>query len=327
MNKISKIPDDFLVEKSLSDEQIELLIAQINRFYELREKNIELDKVKVDDRGLIFLNEGTIIHGISSFKVGVLENIQKIGIITGQALGIPEDGETFYCADFHRVDRDMAMDEFNREFTYIDGRCPFGNGRRGAMTLAFVIDPIKEGEELLSYDCYRDTTNGIITRGFTNERGLLDNSNKLSSILYGVPSNLINGIVLGNRLLENKDVLNLIIKLFPKCYISSIDGVIIYNPEIDMKYSEVVELRASKYVLNFQKKLMEEELARSKNETNKIKKLYDDFIEQVIQNCPEEEVARLLMENKIYQGTMEQVLEYVKSVKNNCDERKKSTKL
>lgn len=327
MNKISKIPDGFLVEKSLSDEQMELLIAQINRFYELREKNIELDKVKVDDRGLIFLNEGTIIHGISSFKVGVLENIQKIGIITGQALGISEDGETFYCADFHRVDRDMAMDEFNRGFTYIDGRCPFGNGRRGAMTLAFVINPIKEGKELLSYDCYRDTINGIITKGFTNERGLLDNNNKLSSILYGVPSNLINGIVLGNKLLENKDVLNLIIKLFPKCYISSIDGVIIYNPEIDMKYSEVVELRASKYVLNFQKKLMEEELARSKSETNKIKKLYDDFIEQVIQNCPEEEVARLLIENKIYQGTMEQVLEYVKSVKNNCDERKKSTKL
>lgn len=327
MNKISKIPDGFLVEKPLSDEQIELLIAQINRFYELREKNIELDKVKIDDRGLIFLNEGTIIHGISSFKVGVLENIQKIGIITGQALGIPEDGETFYCADFHRVDRDMAMDEFNRGFTYIDGRCPFGNGRRGAMTLALIINPIKEGEELLSYDCYRDTTNGIITREFTNERGLLDNSNKLSSILYGVPSNLISGIVLGNKLLENKDVLNLIIKLFPKCYISSIDGVIIYNPEIDMRYSEVVELRASRYVLNFQKKLMEEELARSKNETNKIKKLYDDFIEQVIQNCPEEEVARLLMENKIYQGTMEQVLEYVKSVKNNCDERKKSTKL
>ena len=76
------------------------------------------------------------------------------GIITGQAFGIAEDGETFHCADFHRVKYDMSLANYNDQFPYNDGRCPFG--RRGKFTLAFVLYPDENLKALIFDSIYND---------------------------------------------------------------------------------------------------------------------------------------------------------------------------
>ena len=321
MNKVTSIPDNFLIELPINKEQERIFIEQINRFNELSNKKIELKSLKRDEKEKLFLPKGTMIHGISGFNLEKLESIKRTGIITGQAFGIPEDGETYYCADFYRVDKDMSMEEFNREFEFRDGRCPFGNGLRGKGTVAFIIEPTKESEELLSYDCYREGNNADITRSFTHSAGLLARKEKLSSILYGVPSNLIKGMVLGNKLLERTEIIKLMIKLFPNCYISTIDGSIIYDPINDKEYNEKVELRASNYTIRKQNEITQIELAYKKEAYTKLQKLYNSFIEQVIINCPEEEVIRLLKDNNIYQGTDKQILEYINRVKEEYREK------
>lgn len=317
MEKITSLPNDFLIEIPLAEEQEHILIEQINRFNELSKKELYPAGLEVDETGRVKLKEGTIIHGTSRFDVDTVDKISNSGILTGQAIGISEDGETFYCADFHRVHKDMSMQEFNESFNYVDGRCPFGNGRRGAKTLAFVIEPREEATELLSYDCYREGVEADITRSFTNMAGLLPQHDILSSVLYGVPSNMFCGIVLGNALLERKEIIKLMIKLFPDCYISTIDGVVIYNPSLDFNYSEVVELRAEKYVLEFKKKLLEDECARSLNEINELKDKNREIIDAIIAGCPSDMAARILIENNLFQGSYDYVREYV--------ERRKST--
>lgn len=323
MEKIQKIPEDFLIEIPLSPEQEEVLIEQINRFNELREKELYPFAMNITEDGRVLLKEGTIIHGMSGFSVDTLDKISNSGILTGQAIGIPEDGETFYCADFHRISKDMSMKEFNSNFTYVDGRCPFGNGRRGANTLAFVIEPREEATELLSYDCYRESIEADMTRSFTNMAGLLPQHDILSSVLYGVPSNLFCGIVLGNRLLEKNEIVKLIVKMFPDCYISTIDGVIIYNPSVDMNYNETIELRAEKYCLEFKKNLLEDEITKSQTELKNARILNQQIVDAMIAGCPSDVVARILLDNKLCQGTLEYAVDYVESRKKSVGKGKK----
>ena len=48
-----------------------------------------------------------------------------------------------------------------------------------------------------------------------------------SAILFGVPSNLIEGILVGREYENNIDILKKIKKLLPDCYICNLDGVVI----------------------------------------------------------------------------------------------------
>lgn len=324
MEKINELPSSFLMEIPLSEEQIAILLQQMNRFYAVRRMDFPQKEFVLDDQGKVLLEEGMLIHGVPRYTVSTLENICKTGILTGQAIGVPEDGETFYCADFHRISRNMSMKEFNENFSYVDGRCPFGNGRRGANSFAFLVRPIDEAKELLAYDCYRDgTKEAEITRSFTNCAGLLSQKEQLSSILYGVPSNLFCGVVLGNRLLEDKKTVELVVKMFPKCYLLTIDGVILYNPNVDKEYSPLVQLRAEKYVLSFQKRLVEDELESTRSEVQSLRANNQQLLHTMIVECPSEDVARILLENRFFQGTMEQVLEYIERVKSADMEQKK----
>ena len=69
MELVTEIPDGFLIEKPLTNEQINILIEQINRFNKLSELDISKKEVKLSEDGKIILPEGTIIHGISGFTV------------------------------------------------------------------------------------------------------------------------------------------------------------------------------------------------------------------------------------------------------------------
>lgn len=323
MEKIDKIPEDFLLEGQLSKEQEILFLEQINRFYELKEMELYPMDISVTDDNRVMLKEGTIIHGTSGFSVDMLDSIAKTGILSGQAIGIYEDGETYCCADFHKVSDSMGMNEFNNNFKYTDARCPFGNGYRGANSLAFVIEPREEAEELLKYDCYmEDTKESALTKSFVNIDGLPGNSRNSSSILYGVPSNLICGVVLGNNLIKRKEIIELITKMFPDCYISSIDGVIIYNPSIDKNFNEVVELRAEKYSLEFEKKCLENTIKEKDNQIARVYSEQQKFIDTMILECPSEYVANVLI--SIYPNirTVEDAMHFIDNSK--CNNKGKS---
>ena len=147
MEIISELPCGFLDELNLDNDRKNVLLEQINRFNRLSEIKISNKDIKLDILGNIIFPAGTIIHGTNDCNPDKIASIAKSGILTGQAVGISEDCETYYCADFHRVPNDITVEEFNSWFPYRDGRCPFGS--LGRNSLAFVAQPCEEIEELL----------------------------------------------------------------------------------------------------------------------------------------------------------------------------------
>lgn len=277
--------------EGISTEQAKALRAQIDRFIKLR----SLPRKEVEVGEFIRLPEGTLIHG-TPFDQDSLASIAEYGIITGQAFGIAEDGETYHCADFHRVKKDMALANYNDQFPYIDGRCPFG--RKGKFTLAFVLYPDKDMDELIAYDCYReDTKESETTKDFVNTAGLpVDDKSLASGILFGIPSNFINGIILGDNNL-NEEAVQYLINTFPGRFITRNTGEIIY------KNGDSMELVSAR-IKSIQRQI---ELEKSKDiieqreRSISMQKADSDKLWSAIATLPLEQIAQIY-EQIGYQG-------------------------
>lgn len=296
MEKISKIPDDFLVETELTLEQVRVLIEQINRFNELSEAYQSICEPELDKDGNLMFSKGTIIHGMKYFDKNKLNSISKTGILTGQAVGISEDCETYYCADFHRVKENITVDEYNLNFKINDGRSPFGKRRADISdNVAFVIVPNDKNRELLSYDCYREgTREAEVTRSFVRNMPL--DMEVGASILYGVPANCINGIIVGGKLLDDKSNIDFLIDKFPNSYIISAYGELIYNPaRKEVKDDEIVNLRREKALLLRDRRMALDTISKCESDIASMKVQYDSLWYQMLFNCSSQDIANVLI--------------------------------
>lgn len=317
---VDRIPDDFLIETDLTEEQKGILISQINRFNKLNDIYNKKASPILDMNGGVFLTKGSIIHGIRSYNENKLDNISKTGILTGQAVGVSEDCETYYCADFHRVRENISMNDYNEGFKINDGRCPFGKVRAdNSSKVAFVVVPNEYNRELLSYDCYRENTREAeITRSFINSMPI-DDRELGSSILYGVPVSCIEGIIVGGIILSDKAKIDFLIQKFPHCYITSAHGELIYNPSKNENLGdEVVELRRKLAYLECERRKKEYEMSKIISENTTLKENYDSLFETLIMNASVEDAINILSE-LWHQRVLE---EYVISIKNNYQQKR-----
>ena len=317
---VDRIPDDFLIETDLTEEQKEILISQINRFNKLNESYMKKASPVIDKDGGVFLTRGSIIHGIRTYNENKLDNISKTGILTGQAVGVLEDGETYYCADFHRVSEDISISNYNEEFKANDGRCPFGKVRSdNSSKVAFVVVPNEYNQELLSYDCYRENTKeSEIARSFINSMPIEDRE-KGASILYGVPVSCIEGIIVGGIILSDKAKIDFLMQKFPYCYIASAHGELIYDPSRNETLgNEVVELRRKLAYSECERRKKEYEMSKIISENTTLKENYNSLFEVLIMNASVEDAINILSE-LWHQRVSE---DYVISIKNNYQQKR-----
>lgn len=293
---VSKIPDNILMERELTDDQTKIFISQINRFNQLSELNKVSSDPNLNSSGRLLFSKGTLIHGIDNFDYDKLDSISKSGILTGQAVGISEDGETYYCADFHRVKDDISVLEYNSWFHYNDGRCPFGKRADISRSVAFIIVPDDESKELLSYDCYRDTSEGLVTRSFVNTMPLVDDKSVASSILYGVPANCFNGIVLGGKIVNDREKIEYLINKFPNCYITTCFGDILYNPnKKEVTMEEYRELSREVAINNSFRRLNDKYLSQKDKEIENLQEENKKLMESMFKVLSNEDIRSILM--------------------------------
>lgn len=327
---MNRLPDNFLVEGELTQEQLRIFLEQIDRFNKLNNSYSKVCGPSFDINGNLIFKKGTLIHGISRYSVDKLDSISKSGILTGQAVGKSEDGETYYCADFHRVKVDTSVYDYAINFSSNDGRCPFGNAiinsndvensRKHSehkmdisSSVAFVLTPNEYNRELLSYDCYRDgTRESDITKSFINMMPI-DDRELGSSILYGVPVCCLEGIIVGGRVLEDKSKIDYLISKFPNCYLISSFGELIYDPSKGDKLgNEIIGLRREKLSLERDKRMMSKEISDWKRGINIFKEQYDNLWNQMLFNCNSEDIANVLI-GLGWQGNINS--EYVENMK------------
>ena len=82
----------------------------------------------------------------------------------------------------------------------------------------------------ISDDDVKEFVNETYYDRFIIERKNKDDffTDRESAILFGIPSNLIEGILVGRKYEKNLDILKEIKSLLPNCYICNLDGVVIF---------------------------------------------------------------------------------------------------
>lgn len=199
------------------------------------------------ETGNVIFEEGTLIHCAHACDYSKLKSISEKGIISGDFLGIPEDGESFYCADFYRADKKMDSSElFERilESDQIFCRGPFGDLPKFRNKLAFIIEPRKDLAPLLDTDMYSLDNNDHIMQSELNllEEYKTEKKNQIAAIPYGLPPNAISGIIAGDSLLQNKEYIQMLKNLFPESYILTREGKVFFDSILSKEEKETVKI-------------------------------------------------------------------------------------
>mgnify|MGYP004495237229 FL=1 len=100
------------------------------------------------------------------------------------------------------------------------------NSNNDAIKMLLNGDILSNG---ISDDEVKEFVNPDYYEKFIKDRRNKDDffTDRESAILFGVPSNLIEGILIGKEYESNIDILKEIKKLLPDCYICNLDGVVI----------------------------------------------------------------------------------------------------
>lgn len=166
------------------------------------------------------LPQGTLLHG-TTYSPETIKAIKATGILSGEFVGVPEDSETHYCADFFRVPHDMTLKKYQAWITEMEditgSRIKKQRMERSRLAtplsrnkqITFIVDSRQtEIAGLLQQDAYDEGADPKL-RAIVNDQALLDphgdkQTRRLSAILCGVPSNAINGIVVSSELTEQE---------------------------------------------------------------------------------------------------------------------------
>jgi len=198
----------------LGQEGMALLDAQLKLWSELNGRALYSPLRESLKAGGGVLPAGTLLHGIRRFSEAVVASIASRGIMSGELLGIAEDGETHGCADFFKMPADMTVREY---MAYVMSPIQEGVMRssRGERLLtrgvAFIVDPSAEGmSELLTHDGYTYPA----MQSFINapsSRTSLDTA----AVLGGVPHGAIAGILADEQLLKDTNAVQTLRNNFP----------------------------------------------------------------------------------------------------------------
>ena len=94
-------------------------------------------------------------------------------------------------------------------------------------------EKIKSGDildtEFINDEDVKEFVNEWYYDKFIEERKAKDDffTDRESALLFGVPANMIEGILVGRDYEKNKDIINEIKKMLPNCYICNLDGKVI----------------------------------------------------------------------------------------------------
>lgn len=204
-------------DKPLSDDDMEKVRRQWQLVHELSTAKVPNEISIRRAAGLPELPRGTLAHG-TRFDLDKMRSIAERGVISGELMGIPEDGETHYCADFFRVPEDMNIGEYVAWYDSLEpqeGTSRITKGRmernylarrtsHGEAVTILVATGSPEARMLMEQDAYRD--------GFESMKTIISylpidrngpRAKRVAAILCGIPASLISGLILPEKITKN----------------------------------------------------------------------------------------------------------------------------
>jgi hypothetical protein len=216
------------MEQKLGAEGMALLDRQLQVWQQLNERPLHSplrDSLRTGDTTL---PQGTLLHGMGMhalFDEAALSSVARLGIVSGELMGVHEDAETHGCADFFKVPADTTVDQYMK---YSKETVQVGNIRRGrgerllGRGVVFIVDPNAEGmNELTDHDGYTDPEMQEFVHP-PSGRNPMDTA----AILGGVPKGAIAGIIVNPKLLENPATLETVRTYFPDTPVLDHEGTL-----------------------------------------------------------------------------------------------------
>ena len=212
--------------------------------------------------------ENTLIHG-TMFDEDTLLSIKENGILSSDFIGLEEvHEETFYHADFFRVDKNLTLFQYFLEMNgcrdwngcnfspikpfgtshsknYIDVsncRLPFLWDNKSKHNVAFLINGNNDDlKKFQKYDFYRGSPvcDSLVNKKATN----CFYGPQMSAIFFGVPSSLFSAIVVGSSVELEEKKLNFLKNTFSNLPILSSGGELIYVPKEQKEHYNVDKIK------------------------------------------------------------------------------------
>lgn len=270
-----------IVNKKLSGNSKEIMIRQINNYYNAKEYVLN-NKYEIGDK--VFLKKGTLLHGTYK-NIDVLKEIVNDGLISSwfinartskypSSVGVWNLKKDYFLKDYidfysggtilysgifeNNVDtgknktKIISYSKLNNiidEVTKIEcHKWNIEQTKEARFLPSLIQDRVQIGiifnadnkyiHELLKGDILSDNISDNDVKDFVNsiyyEKFIKDRKNKddfftnrESAILFGIPSNLIEGILVGRKYEKDNNILKEIKILLPNCYICNLDGKVI----------------------------------------------------------------------------------------------------
>lgn len=205
------LPTETRFDRELQPQDLDLLQQQWNIFNLLKKAVIYENPLKRRIlEGKPELVQGTLVQG-HVYNQSTLEKIKQTGILSGELVGIPEDMETNFCADFFKVPQDFTVEEYlkwcdePRVIGSIRSRKPEGNRlptpSKRSKQVALIVDITDSRlQPLLRMDAYDPDSKEIMGSVVTQlpREPETAEGKRLAAIMVGIPSNFINGVIIGN---------------------------------------------------------------------------------------------------------------------------------
>lgn len=292
-------PYEMIFDKKLNEDSLELLRREYQKILAI--SKMKMDSIGyqlfLDRNGEVLLPKDCLIYGVNA-KLDVLDNISKKGILAEELEGKKKDGFTYYCADFYRIPSDILLSCYDKSFTP-DDKTPFNTVNDN---IAFVINQNSKIGGLLYYDLYDSKfDNNPIVMNIVNRKdilseSLIDNRGKNAAILAGIPANAISGIILGDKVLLNDNLILEIKRLFPNSYIITRKGNIIRDRSNIIKVEDYENI-ALKYAKESIKVSISNDVNKKlQKENDELKNSFLKYMNAVRDNTTTLEQAKILLD-------------------------------
>lgn len=284
MEYIKDFPKDMVFDKELNYEELELIKSEYKKILSINKSSLDNNSYQLylDKNNRVYFPKGTLIYGCEA-NLNLIKFISSNGILSSEFRGVGCDNGLYYSKLFHRTNRDVLLNDYIKNINSND--LPFNSFND---KIAFIINPTSKIGGVLYYDLLDSKfDNNPIVRNIVDSDIKNSYSNKeYSLILVGIPSNAISGIVLGDKLLLDKDVVDRIKVLFPNSYIINKDGIIIRDRSNIIKIDDFDNI-----AYNYTKSIVDNEILCMEND--KLKKEIKKIISTLKLNISYFEQAKI----------------------------------
>lgn len=219
----------------ITEKGMQMLQEQWNRIHRLSKVPIQNEIRLRQQAWLPELAQDTLIHGIS-FSEEVIPSIAQKWILASELLWTQEiEDETYYCADFFRVPKDMTVQEYmdfcSQPKTSWDFRFSSPESSRipipkkfgsGSSDLGLIVNSHNtEIEDFYQYDYYRERAKENMKEIKFNPPTPIvfeeeEKFDRLSAILWWIPANFIGGIIVGEAVVADESKMQILRDAFPE---------------------------------------------------------------------------------------------------------------